>query len=390
MIRVHSYASLAVLALGLTTPTLHALAAQAASTSTPPVSPSPSPGPTGATPAVTRPFTWPTSIPTSSPTSAPVKLPALPIDPQSVTVSGISSGAMMSVQLLVARSSIFRGAATVAGGPYFCAKGNAETAQRDCMGNPDAVKVPELLTATREFAAKNQIDPLETLRARGSLFILQGTADTIVKPALAGKLEAFFAELLPEEKIESKTDLPVAHGFPTLNTGIQCDKQGKPWLNRCDWDGAGAILATLYAGETGLAPRGSAKASNLTAFDQSEFDAGTAKAMLGPKGWVYIPEGCRSPEAGKPLCRLHVALHGCAQSPEFTQDAFATSAGYNDWAESNRIVILYPSATTGSGNPCGCWDWWGYTGANYATRDGAQIKAISAMVDRLTGQSPRK
>jgi hypothetical protein len=34
-------------------------------------------------------------------------------------------------------------------------------------------------------------------------------------------------------------------------------------------------------------------------------------------------------------------------------------------------------------NPNGCWDWWGYTGAPYHTRNGAQMRAVKAMVDRL-------
>ena len=35
-------------------------------------------------------------------------------------------------------------------------------------------------------------------------------------------------------------------------------------------------------------------------------------------------------------------------------------------------------------NPRGCWDWWGYSGAAYHTRDGAQVRAVMAMADRLT------
>jgi len=62
-------------------------------------------------------------------------------------------------------------------------------------------------------------------------------------------------------------------------------------------------------------------------------------------------------------------------------------AGFNEWAETNGLVVLYPqskSSRVAPMNPLGCWDWWGYTGEGYATRDGAQIKAVAAMVDRLT------
>jgi hypothetical protein len=37
------------------------------------------------------------------------------------------------------------------------------------------------------------------------------------------------------------------------------------------------------------------------------------------------------------------------------------------------------------GNPYACWDWWGYTNANYANRKGPQIMAIQKMVYRLIG-----
>jgi hypothetical protein len=36
-------------------------------------------------------------------------------------------------------------------------------------------------------------------------------------------------------------------------------------------------------------------------------------------------------------------------------------------------------------NPEGCWDWWGYSGADYAVRSGVQIQAIAAMIERLEG-----
>jgi hypothetical protein len=35
-------------------------------------------------------------------------------------------------------------------------------------------------------------------------------------------------------------------------------------------------------------------------------------------------------------------------------------------------------------NPKGCWDWWGYSGSQYAYKSAPQMKAIMAMVQRLT------
>jgi len=103
---------------------------------------------------------------------------------------------------------------------------------------------------------------------------------------------------------------------------------------------------------------------------------------------VYIPKACAS--AGG--CRIHVALHGCRQSAESVGDAFYRYAGYNRWAETNRIVVLYPQARATWGlplNPYGCWDWWGYTGSGYLTKAAPQIAALRAMVDRVASGSAK-
>ncbi len=63
---------------------------------------------------------------------------------------------------------------------------------------------------------------------------------------------------------------------------------------------------------------------------------------------------------------------------------FVRHAGYAAWADTNRIVVLFPQAVSIPGlNPNGCWDWWGYTDENYANRNGVQIAALRAMVDRI-------
>jgi poly(3-hydroxybutyrate) depolymerase len=92
---------------------------------------------------------------------------------------------------------------------------------------------------------------------------------------------------------------------------------------------------------------------------------------------------------------VHVALHGCRQGLEAIGERFVREAGYNRWADANRIVVLYPQAIARNGpgfarwrwtyvtNPRGCWDWWGYTGPLYHTQAGPQVRAIKAMVDRL-------
>jgi poly(3-hydroxybutyrate) depolymerase len=92
---------------------------------------------------------------------------------------------------------------------------------------------------------------------------------------------------------------------------------------------------------------------------------------------------------------VHVAFHGCRQNAAAVGERFVREAGYNRWAAANRIVVLYPQTVARNGwggafwnwsfvvNPRGCWDWWGYTGTQYHTKQGSQIRAVKAMLDRL-------
>jgi poly(3-hydroxybutyrate) depolymerase len=40
-------------------------------------------------------------------------------------------------------------------------------------------------------------------------------------------------------------------------------------------------------------------------------------------------------------------------------------------------------------NPKGCWDWWGYTGSDYHTRNGVQVRAVRAMIDAVSSAPKR-
>jgi len=109
---------------------------------------------------------------------------------------------------------------------------------------------------------------------------------------------------------------------------------------------------------------------------------------LDSSGWLYVPNSCTK---GEP-CRLHIALHGCKQGQSYLPlkpppgggTTFVKNTGYERWADNNHLVILYPQAVSiPLLNPNGCWDWWGYSGADYATKNGVQIQALKAMVDQL-------
>jgi poly(3-hydroxybutyrate) depolymerase len=41
---------------------------------------------------------------------------------------------------------------------------------------------------------------------------------------------------------------------------------------------------------------------------------------------------------------LHISFHGCHQDTAEIGDIYAQHAGYNEWAQSNNIIVLYPMA----------------------------------------------
>ena len=61
-------------------------------------------------------------------------------------------------------------------------------------------------------------------------------------------------------------------------------------------------------------------------------------------------------------------LHGCTQSAEVLGDVFYTKIGVNEWADANRIIVLYPQAhaTTLAELPSSLW----LTGAANANPNG--------------------
>jgi len=304
--------------------------------------------------------------------SAP--LPALKVDASTVTVSGLSSGGYMATQLHVAWSSVFKGAGVVAAGPYYCAQGLATLATTRCLTRDTAPPVNALVATAKAWAVAGRIDPLSNL-ATSKVWLFAGAKDSVLVPALGADLERFYEAFVPTANIVARTDVPAEHGMPTEDFGSACAHRGLPFINDCDVDGAGELLRHLLAPLQ--ARNDGTLGGRFVEFDQHEFIA--ADQGMAATGWLFVPQPCAT-VAG---CRLHVVLHGCGQNAASLGDAYVRRTGYNRWADSNRIVVLYPQTSNDALNAC--WDWWGYTGADYAQKSGPQVGAIVAMVERLAG-----
>ncbi|MBE1162606.1 extracellular catalytic domain type 2 short-chain-length polyhydroxyalkanoate depolymerase [Dyella acidiphila] len=310
-------------------------------------------------------------------------LPHLKLDPARVAVAGLSSGAYMATQMQLAYPDIFPNAALVAGGPYACAQGKLQLALSTCMKGTPAPDPVALLATAKQRAAAGQIGPLQDL-AHGRVYLLHGTADTVVAPAVAEAAAHFYQALHDEPgmsglQVVDDGQRAFSHNLPLAASGDDCGKSVSPYLGHCGFDAAGAIFTQMF----GAAPHAAAAQAQgeLRRFDQDALRQGGKDALLATTGYLYVPPACA---AGKP-CGLLVAFHGCKQNAEAVGQAFVKDAGFNRWADVYNVAILYPQtrASFAPLNPQACWDWWGYSGSDYDTRHGVQPAWVVAAVRAL-------
>lgn len=304
----------------------------------------------------------------------PEPLPRLDLDPTRVTVSGLSAGAYLAHQLHLAYSDRINGVALLAGGPYGCAEGDLQVALSRCTAasDQDAPDVDALAGRVRERAGDLRLAPLSGLDG-DTVWVQHGQKDTIVAAAVTEASAALYERLGLD--VVRDFDRPYAHLLPTAAAGGDCATAAPPYIAGCGFDAAGEAFRALYGVEAQFPP---APTGTLRTFDQAAYAESNPGGDLG---YLYVPKDC----ADGARCGLHIALHGCEQSAEQIGDLYAREGGFNRWADLARVVVLYPQAKSSLMplNPKACWDWWGYTGADYDTRDGAQLVWIAEMAAAL-------
>ncbi len=321
--------------------------------------------------------------------NAASRLPALNVDINQSSISGVSSGAYMAVQFHVAFSSNLIGAGIVAGGPYFCTQGSVLTLQYriiQCMSPFFWINQPDAGTSlkfAKQHAEEEKIDHLANME-NDKIYIFSGTKDNTVSGNVVAQTKAFYVLVgVNSNNIHYVNNVKAGHAFLTDNYGNKCGISKAPFINDCDLDQAGAILEHIYGKLT--PPTDPAKNGKIIAFSQRDFITSSTKASLSDTGYVYVPNTCIRGST----CKTHIALHGCLQSSDKIGDQYYSDTGYNKWAASNNIIVLYPQVKK-SGlfypNPNSCWDWWGYTGKDYYNRNGIQMAALMRMLKHLSGK----
>ena len=280
----------------------------------------------------------------------------------------------MAVQFHIAFSNEVQGVGIFAGGPYFCALGDMTKALVNCMSSPMMINIDSIYTKITSFVDKEYIDPISNIKD-DKVYIFSGKKDTTVMQAVDKKGEEMYKHF--GAQVRTEYTLNAAHTQPTNDPSLgDCGKTASPYIAYCQYDGAYEALNFISAKSPLLQPISKVK-SNLYSYKQ------TGSGSMAKTGYVYVPTGCQY----KDDCDVHIAFHGCQQNPSKIGLKFVELAGYQEVAEANDIIVMFPQAESSMFspmNPNGCWDWWGYGESSsflspaykYATKLGYQMSQI--------------
>ena len=188
-------------------------------------------------------------------------LPKLGADLTQSSVSGLSSGAFMAVQIQVAHASDIVGAGIVAGGPFACAESsssrafpfwptavtqNAAQALYRCMktdwGEPDPAASAK---RAKELADAGAIDPIAGLAA-DNVYLFSGNEDqTVTRPVVRAAAD-FYKKAGVDPGNISLIEKEGGHAFLTEEGGAACGISAAPYVSDCNYNQAQAILAWIY------------------------------------------------------------------------------------------------------------------------------------------------
>jgi hypothetical protein len=241
--------------------------------------------------------------------AAPVALRGYNAAIGETSISGISSGAFMAVQFATAWSSVIKGVGVIAGGPFWCAKADADdfingymlpvlTATGSCMTGPPS-DLDIFLAKAAAKAASGDIDSLQNL-SRQKIYIFHGYNDAVVAKSVTDAAADFYRHYLGDTNdgnLYYQTAIGAGHSLvvlqePHVNGLNDCKDNDVPYIDQCGYDQAGIVLQHTYGALN--PPNRGQLTGTMMRFDQSVCtkpdDAGSLS--LGDAGYVFVPKDC--------------------------------------------------------------------------------------------------
>ena len=285
----------------------------------------------------------------------------------------------MASQHFFAFSDVVQGLGHFQAAPYGCSSLPVRPA---CTTQPQLISVPAMAEYAQDAALSGRIATLDGIREL-PIWVFAGGQDTVVRPLVckrASELYSLFSSRVALEEVDAAQHAYVTDDTCPSAVCNSCGFLGSPFLNVCEYDMAGKMLAHLYGG---LNARVAAVEENFLAIEQSDYfppDLTPEQLGMNIRGFAYVPASCRENPDG---CSIHVMYHGCNSGIDTNVgDRIFRYWGGNGWAESNALMLLYPQAFGSN-----CWDWTGTqagtTDPLHDTRDGMQINVVNRMVSAL-------
>lgn len=305
---------------------------------------------------------------------------AAKLDPNSVTVGGISTGGAFASQFLVAYSSLVKGAGIFAAATNYCFY--FYNASLTCKDFPEEVDLDSLIIQTRILEDLGEIDATNNL-ATAQVFISHGLKDATVNPGFAQLTKNYFELWLADSThLSMLDDLPANHAVMTNGRGSECGIANPPlFVEDCGYESIEAMFNHLY---DGMKPTNAFGhwTGTIGTFSQNEYFR--SYASQGDLAYYYVPKICE--EDVDANCLLHVYFHGCTMSATDIGTQFFLQSGLLEMADANNIVLILPQLKSDAsvGNPYGCWNWNGYLGdfenALYGSKNAVQMEGIYNMI----------
>ena len=118
----------------------------------------------------------------------------------------------------------------------FCAMGDQNKALMNCMSSPILINVDTLIKKVDGLEAEGLLDSTENLRD-SPVYIFHGKKDSTVQQAVGKKGETMYEHY--GVNLKTEYSINAEHGMPTnIESNQACAKNGSPYINYCEYDGA--------------------------------------------------------------------------------------------------------------------------------------------------------
>src|SRR5215831_13014859 len=164
----------------------------------------------------------------AQPASAQVSLGSYNVNPNTVTVAGVSSGGFMAVQLQVAYSRSIFGTAVFAGGTYFCAQDNLALWGNACATGI-GVPVGSLVSFTSAEANAGQIDPTSNIAGK-PIYMFSGVFDTVVQQPTMDDLHLYYQSFTNNSHITYNNFTGAQHAWVSPDASTPCATLAAPFI----------------------------------------------------------------------------------------------------------------------------------------------------------------